>query len=716
MYLLRLLSHQILGAKWMYYRKIKLGDEGFRPFKEKSLMEQMKATRSALRFTSKNTKKLYRQIYSECIKDIKTYTGLKEGFPELPDAVEGQEIPSLTREFDAVIISWTPVKFLLPAPTIRQKGTATQRHSEGLIAKLYFKVAAYYAAPENWDIAKLTLYLRKIGKETNFQDIASALEPLKNDLLRFSEAYEIFKFGKASLSKDVTGDIDAYDDAMDVESFDSQLRSLYWYDFIYRSLESFFFKYYLMLCACTPSSDAARYLTSIFEPVFQKIIETKNIFLGSFETDRSKRQFRKPYLEHVAERSKEPLRKKIKTKEGMFESYGYNLQLIDRLGISPDIEAVPAEESGWGEYIEQYILAFGRPIIEADTKTEMELGDLTYLEDEQLLSLSVRRQVFISMMASLIKCSEFKRQAKYEVLERFKIRAKSDLELEEKRFEELKKSADKKVLEMKKKISKMQRLKQEDAVKQIERDIDSFGQKFEEKIKEIRQNSSEELAKQKKRLNSLFQEVSDQQTMNLAASAKYIVDLMKAMEPQGNFFEGISQFIAEGIQKRFHKELEPFYVNLFNIFDFSLTEKVFLIQSIENSSAATKVKLELDEAEAKEFNRMVKEMREEIMVKTPDIFENKVIISKYTVPIGNLFKLNIDHDSFQNLLGLKVASLKSSQYSTLKPETIEALTALHKVMNPLPANDIHQEKMENDKNIEKRINTTLLGTLLEQLP
>jgi len=461
--------------------------------------------------------------------------------------------------------------------------------------------------------------------------------------------------------------------------------------------------------------DAIRYLTTIFEPVFQKTIENKNIFLGSFETDRTKRQFRTPYQEYVKERAKEPLRKKIKTKEGMFESYSYNLQLIERLGINPDVEAMPAEESGWGEFVEQYILAFGRPIIEMDTKTEMEKGDLTYLEDEELLNLSIRRQVFISMMATLIKCSQFKHQAKYEVLERFKIRANSDLELEEKRFEELKKSADKKVFQMKKKLSKFQRLKQQDAVEQIERDIEKFEQKFEEKIKEIRQNSKEELAKQKKRLNTLFQEVSDEQTANLGASAKYIIDLVKAIEPEGTFLEGISQFIAEGIQKRFHKELEPFYNNIFNIFDFSLTEKVFLIQSVENSPADASVKLELGEDESKKFNRMIEEMREEIMIKTPDIFENKVIIAKYTAPIGNLFKLNIDHDSFYNLLSLKVASPKSPQYHTLKPETIEALVALHKVMNPLPGNDIHQEEMENDKNIEKRINTTLLGTLLEQL-
>ena len=715
MYLLRLLSHQILGAKWMYYRKIKLGDEGFKPFKEKSLMEQMKATRAALRFTSKNTKKLYRQVFQDCIKDIRAYTGLKEGFPELPDLVEGQEVPSLTSEFDTIIISWTPVKFLLPAPTIRQKGTATQRHSEGLVAKLYFKIAAYYAAPENWDIAKLTLYLRKINKESSFQDVAAALEPLKTDLQRFSDGYEIFKFGKASLSKDVAQDIDAYDDAMSIESFDSQIRSLYWYDFIYRSLESFFFKYYLMLITSTSSRDAVRYLTTIFEPVFKKVIENKNIFLGSFETDRTKSQFRVPYQEYLKERSKEPLRKKIKTKEGMFESYCYNLQLIEKLGVSPDVESPPPEESEWRDFIEQHILAIGRPIIEMDTESEMEKGDFSYLMDDDLLDLSVRRQAFLMMLATLIKCSQFKRQAKYEVLERFKSKAKTDLELEKKRLEELKKSAGKKIFQMKKKLSKYQRMKQQETVDQIEKDIEKFQVTFEEKLKQIRLNSKEELIRQKKRLNTLFEEVSEDQIVDMGGPAKYILQLMKSIEPEDAFLNGISHHIADSIQNHYAKELEPLYANTFNVFNLSITEKIFLIQCLENSSAPDKVKLELDETDAEQFNRMVQEMKEEIMLKNPEVFENKVIFTKYTIPIGNLYKLNIDHNSFENLLSLKIASPKSSQYVTLKPDIIKTLVSLNKLINPLPKNDIHQEKMENDKNMEKRISANLLGTLLEQL-
>ena len=45
-YVLKQVAHHMLGAKWKYFHKIKRGGEGLSLFKEKSLMEQMKATQS----------------------------------------------------------------------------------------------------------------------------------------------------------------------------------------------------------------------------------------------------------------------------------------------------------------------------------------------------------------------------------------------------------------------------------------------------------------------------------------------------------------------------------------------------------------------------------------------------------------------------------------------------------------------------------------------
>jgi len=375
MYLLKLGAHQILGEKWIHYKKIKMAGSSGKLFKSKDLTEEMKATQSALKFTSKNATRLYRAAYQTTLKDIKSYTGSTEGFPELDDESEGDSVSALTSEFDVVIISYTPIKFLLPAKQIREKGVASQRHSEGLIAKLFFKVAAYYANPNNWDSHKLSFYLTKIAKDASFQDVAMALEPLKKDLLSFSEQYEPFKFGKAALSKDVAQDADTFDDAMEDESFESQVRTLYWHRFIYEAIELFLFRYYLAMVTATSSVLAMRYLTTIFEPALKQAIENRMVFSGSFDTDISRRQFQRPFEIYRRERLKDQLKKKIKTQKGVFEIFNYNLPLLQKNGIRHNFAKTPVDGSQWWHFSRQYILGVERPVVVEVEKPPAELEE-----------------------------------------------------------------------------------------------------------------------------------------------------------------------------------------------------------------------------------------------------------------------------------------------------------------------------------------------------
>lgn len=716
MYLLKLIAHQMLGSKWMYYKKIKRGDQGLKLFKEASLMEQMKATRSALRFTTKNTKKLYRFAYQECLKEIKKYTGIKEGFPELPEAEEGEELPALTSEFDSIIITWTPLKFLTPAQKIRDKGTATQRHTEGLIAKLYFKAAAYYARPESWDTRKLTLYLRNITKESSHQDIVAALEPLKSDLQTFSDIYVPFKFGKASLSKDVATDADSFDDAMSVESFESQIQTLYWYDFIYQAIELFLIRYYLTLITSTSSFDAIQYITGIFEPALSKAAENRVIFLGSFETDHSKKSFRVPYLEYLEKKKSEPLVKKLKTKEGIYESYCYNLQLLDTIRLDFNLESTPDSESKWGEFLEQYILAIGRPII------TLEEDDPQYDESEafneemdRIIELPTRQYVLLQIMRSLISYAANKRQANYLILERFKQRIKSEYEMEIKRIEEMRKMAQKKIREMEKKVGKFKRLKQEETVATLTGDVEKFKKKLEEKIAHIRQSSKNELNQQKKRLNVLFDEVSKEKSLNLAISAHYMIETINGIDPGGDFLREYPQFIADQIENNYSKELEPLYKNLFDIINLSPQQKLLIIQSLDKSADPGSVKLTLNEDEKAAMENAVDNMKTAIEQESPGVFESKVIFQTKTIVINDLLKMSLDNQSIHNLLCLKLASFQTTQMKNLKPDTIRAIVELNKKVNPLPKNRIIQSGKEKDKDYEKRINAAMLDNILNQI-
>jgi len=362
MYLLKLIAQQMLGPKWIYFRKIKHSGDSFNFLKKTTIMEQMKATRSALNFTSKNASKLYKVAYKSTVSEIKKYTGDTGGLPELDESGEGETAQKkIGSEFDAVIISWTPIKFLLPAKSIRSKGAATQRHTEGLIAKLYFKTIGFYADPKNWDKAKLIIYLNKIDKNSSFQDVSSALEPLKKDLSQLIEAYQPFKFGKASLSKDVAQDVDAFDDAMGVESFESQVMTLYWYQFIYEGMENFLMKYFCTLVTATTNRYVLNYLTTIFKPALERAIEIKNIFLGSFETDRTKKTFRKPLIALRAKKRKEGLTKKLKTKQGIYTTHTFNQNMLDSMSMGSSFIDVPQDDSDWWMFTKQYILGIDRP-------------------------------------------------------------------------------------------------------------------------------------------------------------------------------------------------------------------------------------------------------------------------------------------------------------------------------------------------------------------
>ena len=367
MVLLKIAAHQFLGQKWLYFKKIKGTDQSGKLIKEKSLFEEMKATRSALKFTSKNTLRQYILAFQNCMKEIKSFAVTDEEFPELPDDSDGKVLKSMIPELDAVIIAWTPLKFLLPARQIREKGQASERHTEGLIAKLFFKVAGFYAVPENWDSRKLSFYLDRIGKDSPYQDVVQKLEPLKKNLLKFSEEFEQIKFGQAALSKDTTSDAGAFDDAMEIENFDSQVQTLYWHRFIYKAIESFLLKYYLTLVSSTASIHAVRYLSTVFEPALTHAIDMSVLFDGSFDTDISKKRFRKAFVELQQKRVDQESTKKIKMRRGVFEVYNYNLPLITRHGVPYEINKNIKKTSFWWLFVEKAILGKNR----TDLATEL---------------------------------------------------------------------------------------------------------------------------------------------------------------------------------------------------------------------------------------------------------------------------------------------------------------------------------------------------------
>lgn len=837
MYLLKLVATQILGEKWAYYRKIKHAGKGFSFLKEASLMEQMKATQSALKFTSKSASKAYRSIYSQSLKEISKYCNLKEGFPGLLEVREedGENFfPALTVEQDAVLISWTPLKFFLPAKSIRSKGSATQRHTEGLIAKLYFKVLGFYVDPANWDKSKLMLYLRKIKKDSSHSEVVAELEPLKKDLQDFANVYELFKFGKASLSKDTAQEADTFDDAMAVESFDSQIKTLYWYEFIYTAMEMFIYRYFLTLVTSTSSSHAINYLAAIFEPALKKVIENRNLFLGSFETDRSKLSFRKPYLKYKEKRRANPFTKLLKTKQGIFKTYFYNENLLERLSIDFDLSGIPEEKSQWGIFCKHYVLGIDRPsqsLINIDevmdeiqyskdlaagkavpgmtgklqrkleslgerkselkqkfAKLENEKNNLANKIEEQLLGKELsqeekksiqdlkgkiekyeikldkdkkklkieyekvekkreklsskgrlsqseieekeallkkieddeeevnasenRQNALMQIMVVLIRTTNYKRQAKHNILERFKKRVEGDKELLEKRISELHKKLEKKIREMKKKADKLKRLKQDDAYEVILGDIEKLKKSTGERFISIRVDAKKSLQKQRKRLKRLFHSISEESEVSEANTSRMILKLADQVDPESNFSKQFSEHVSTKLNQDYVKDLEPFYQNMFNILDIAVEEKVILVQALDKAGGKDGIKLSLTDEEDNYFQQKIDQLKAKIEKESPGLLQSKVFCLTDVIVFEELLKLNIDNTSLKKFLFMKIISPKTNKPVKLSTESAGHILELNKIINPIPKNDLIVEGKEKEKDPQKSINTNLLHKLL----
>jgi len=703
MHILRMISQQMLGPKWVFYRKIKHAGEEFRLFKEKSLAEQMKATQAALRFTSRHAKKLYRTAYRASLSDVKKYAMLRnEDFPELAEVLGDKDPPTLTEEQDEVIIAWTPVKFLTPARTIREKGVATQPHSEGLVAKLFFKVIGYYSTPENWDKEKLTIYLRKIDEKSTAHEVTTNLAPLKDDLLQFSEMYIPFKFGKASLAKDRSSDEGVFDEDIG-ESFQDQIRGLYWNHFIYKGVEQFLLKYYLLMVASTDSEDAVRYLTQIFKPALSRAIENTYIFEGSFETDISKRRFRQPYVDFQEKKVKEPSRKKIKTKKGIFEVYNYNLPLLESRDFGIDIVAPPAEDSEWGEYLDFEWMDGVAYRIEKGALQPDPIPD------------RVKQFALVNILTTLIEITQFKRRSRHKTLERFQKRVETDRELAEKRMEEIRRNGERQIRQMQRKVSKLRRMEQKETAEVYRRDIDIFRKKLEEKCDNIEKTIQDEISYQKKRLRNLFEQITSEDDLSEAVSAKNLLETVISISPKSDFMREFTKTISERIQASYDKELESFYKNIYDLLDLSIQEKIIIIQSLEKTGEENSVKLSLTDEEKAENEKIINLLKLKIHKGMPDIFQCKIIYLTKLIPLADIFEMSVDNESIKTLLSLKVSSKKSVKPLNLKEAIVKALMVLNLVKYPVPKHSIIQEGREGMKEPQQKINGALLTQLVSEV-
>lgn len=698
-----------LGRRWQLYQKIRKSDEGLAFLKQKSMFEQMKATRSALQYTEKTVKKLLKNQFQASTRDVKKYMGKEV---EIPELIENEgELPVLTPECDGFMVQWTPLKFLIPSGEIRDKGKATLRHTEGLIAKFFFKVVGYYTIPENWDSEKLALYLKKIDNSSSYKDISDALKPLKDDLSKFNSVYQLFKFGKIS-KHESSGNADAFDDMIQ-ETDEESVQTLYWHTFIYRGMELFLFRYYLTLLAACKNVTAMRQLSMMFEPVLSKSIEIRHVFLGTLEIDRQKRKLRQTLEDFTQKQAELPSLRTIKIRQGRFESYNYTLALLEKTAIHFETIDTQNEDSPWAKFVQEQLIDPWK------NRSEDSFEDISADSDEEdddfvpeLDPFKRTEAILLEIMSMLIKSTQFRVEARKKVFARFKEGIQTDKDTALNYIKQLKKLAEKKVRDKQKKIQKFKRLEQTDTVELLENDLEKFKKDAEKQYRTIEHDTKLTLLKNKERMQKLLDSIKQESSVQSGYSSKIILHLMSQLIPDEQYSRKFTKFLIEQVTGDFVEDMVPFYENMFFILEPTTQEKVALIQAVQKSPAGSSLKLKLDDSEKEQFDSTINQLKNKLNAGVPGIFKRKIMLGALNPTIEDLLKANIDNKSLGLMLKLK-ASEPNKAPSVIPPGVAKSLLMINSIMNPVPTNNLIIEGRENEKQPEKAINTTLLRAITD---
>ncbi|MBT4088336.1 MAG: hypothetical protein HOE30_07570 [Deltaproteobacteria bacterium] len=701
MYLLKTVAQQILGPKWRFFNKIRRTGENLLQGKT-GYSDSLKATRSALRYTAKTAKSAYALAYQASVKDICASTDKKkEDFTGLKTLKVAKNIPTLSDQQDADIISWTPIKFLLPIKRIQEKGLATKRHTEGLAAKLIFKVVAFYAIPENWELNKLTFYLQNLSANSTNNEVHEALNPLKEDLQSFLAVFDTLKFKQSGLKEERSRIESALDINLGIGTTEYQIRILYWYDFIYEAMELFVFRYFLVLVTASPCAFAIRQLAKLMEPVLDKVIENRSLFLCAFETDDAKSQLRKSFEQFKQKMMHHTSVRTIKTSKGEFETYFYNSHLLESMTLQFDIQNKPDIKSEWGSFIKYNLLGMKQ-------KNEDEV-DESSIDGE---SSEIMAQAVMQILSTIAKANQFKRSARQQILDEFKEHLTKEVLTTQFKIKENKNKANIQINHMESEFLRL-KLTGDKKAAAIRKKADSLQSQMEKQGNALKVKTKVRLNAQKERLKKLFSGLSHLYAVHAGVAANIVFKLTQEIDTSGEFSKEFIRFIINNIQTDYSTHLTPFYENAFEIMKPSVHEKVAIIQSLKKSGVAEAFGLGLSKEENEQFQKLISSIRLKIAKAHPNVFNSSVLFFNELLPMDLLLKMSIDNNSLNILLRMKVVTQKQPMAHYLRPAAIKLIQFLNTIEHAVPANTLILAGKENTKDPQDAINSVLLKALIK---
>jgi len=669
MKVLRELAYQNLGKKWDLFQKIKSGSLSAKTGQQAGVGDKLASMRQSLINVTQLAHHQFRQSYLNCLLDISSAGIATSDFPPAPELEEDGSASPIDEEQDAIIISRTPLKFLIPCGKLREAGADLPQHRDGLIARIFFKVAAYYSIPENWDHQRITFYTQGLQKHSGELETKRHLEPLLKDIKQMVRIYTVFDGGMTGRKAEKSSASHFR------ESPEDQLRSMYWFRFTHQAFESFFLQYYLCLVTSTESKAGMRQLSQAFLPLLKKSILNRIHFDLLIDSDPVLSSLRGELDKYEGTLAPTSERTTVNSRGTDFETWNFNSQLLDLFNLSYDNINPEEIESEWGRFLSSKILDIGS-------------GESTQKHQSTNISSEARKYALTQVMELLIQCSTFRQKVNSQSIGLYKKQLSNEKEF-------LIAQQEKAMSQTKEKIRTMVRA----ATKNLAAGGKTNPQEMQKKVIQLKTALSKQSAQLKKgyhdrldkhrgRLKERMTAFTEDQNMGTGTTPKAMIKLADEIDPNRQFSKEFTLYQTQCLSLEYNLGLSAFYDQIIEILDPDLEDKVALIHATSLHCPTPLETMEFSEEETQVYAQIIFARRAELLKAFPDLFNRRVHIDAQMIPIGHLLAAGLDVPSFQTLLRLQSNSPNNLKITAIPKAEAKELLNLNSLMHPLGTNHI----------------------------
>jgi hypothetical protein len=677
-------AHQWLGNHYQWYdkvRKAKKGDSGL--FHDATMEEQMLATRAALARVTETLQTAIVLAYNNTVETVARGGHPPDGWPTPLAMPDRNNPPPTGAAQDTLVIAYHPMKFLNLARSVRDKGKGVPYYTDSLVKKLWMKVIGFYCEPSHWQPDRLGLIVGRIPPEAQLQEVQSSLGALKTEVDLLLNNHQPFKFGRARPS----GDPNAKNSAEDLykASDEEMVTDLYLQHFVLQGLDTFIFRYYLMLMGCAKNLRVPRMLSHMFLPLLHKTEEIRQQFQGSFLMERDKSRLRGEFQTFFKEVESRPPFQVTKEHGKEVRRIQLSHRWLDLMGLPRTPKLTDHQRQAWSAVLRQEVLG----------KLENSTGYAFLLELLNSLVIATSNSV-----DGKLKAAKALRDFAFDQ-EKLGL---SQIARKRRAVEENKR----KIL---RKANKFKVEKQFDTVKAYEDQAAAMEAEATKSLDGLQQavlKRKEALLARVEQLEKMAKEEGEQNTGRAAAN---IYELASAADTDRKLRTGLLPFLAQHLKEEKDEAYNTLYRFLFGVLtDLTPTEKMMLRKVVSTRMKLEDHELAVSDEEVKQYQQQILTAKTELNMEVPGLMDLKMIHGPLQIKLDQMLDLGLDAASLNALLHMPLSPPNKAPVKLPLP-TVRKVLALNHLMHPIPEHDLLLPNVEADAPLIKRINFNRLAKL-----